>query len=655
MLNATAQVCGNIGQNPLSAFPVCGTTTFSQSSVPICNGSTVPSPSCSSNLYTDKNPYYYKFTCFQAGALHFLINPNTNSDDYDWSLYDVTNQNPLNIYTNAALTIASNWSGTGGNTGMDNSGNNQYVCEGIGRPRYSRPANLIVGHNYLLMVSHFTNSQSGYSLSFGGGTAIITDPTPPHLLTAKTNCDGKSLKVQLNKKMLCNSLTSTGSEFYITPGNILVTAASGTTCTNNFDTEELTVTLNNVLPTGNYYLHIKNGTDNNTLLDYCDKQIPITDSLPFTYTPGIPTPIDSIAPLNCAPNQVTILFTNKQIKCSTVASDGSDFSIAGTYPVSITSANTNTCNNGLTNSVTLQLSTTLYTKGTFTISLKVGSDGTTLEDECAIISTVGSSKTFSVKDTVNANFNTITKLGCVRDTILAFHPMGNEVNQWNWYINDTLNAQHIATPQFIFTQFGVKNIVLQVTNGFCTDTATATVNLDNYIAANFTNFDDNCPKEAVQFTSTAVGKNLTHFWQFGDGVTDTTTNASHIYYDFGIDKTYNVTYTITNNLGCTSSITKPVNVLKLCGEYVPTVFTPNGDGVNDSFGPLYAVKANNLVFTVYNRWGQVMYQTNLWRNAWNGKYKGEPAPTGTYVWKMQYTNRDNNKPYLAKGTVILLR
>ena len=61
--------------------------------------------------------------------------------------------------------------------------------------------NLVEGHEYLLLVSHFSDSQSGYSLSFSGGTANITDPVLPGLDKARAACDGSKILVKLNKKM----------------------------------------------------------------------------------------------------------------------------------------------------------------------------------------------------------------------------------------------------------------------------------------------------------------------------------------------------------------------------------------------------------------------------------------------------------------------
>src|SRR6059058_5232579 len=104
-----AQNCSNPGQSPSTAFPVCGTSVFTQTTVPLCPGQLLPSPACSADPIKDVNPYWYKFTCFQPGTLSFLITPKDLTDDYDWELYDVTNRNPNDIYTVGSLVVSSNW------------------------------------------------------------------------------------------------------------------------------------------------------------------------------------------------------------------------------------------------------------------------------------------------------------------------------------------------------------------------------------------------------------------------------------------------------------------------------------------------------------------------------------------------------------------
>ena len=97
------QNCTTPGQTPSTAFPVCGTSVFQQITVPICASHSLTVPGlqryAGSANYQDKNPYWYKFTCYQSGTLGFLISPSNQSDDYDWQLYDITGHNPDDVFT----------------------------------------------------------------------------------------------------------------------------------------------------------------------------------------------------------------------------------------------------------------------------------------------------------------------------------------------------------------------------------------------------------------------------------------------------------------------------------------------------------------------------------------------------------------------------
>ena len=185
--------CNTLGQTPSTAFPVCGLTPFVKDTVPICGNTTLYVPGCNDGTnYTDKNPFWYKFTCYTTGTFGFVITPNNLSDDYDWQLYDVTGLPPDAVFTNRNIIVTGNWSGSSGATGASSSGVNYIQCSSVpadNKPRFAAMPTIIQGHNYLLLVSHYSDSQSGYSLSFGGGSASITDPLLPLLLSAVAPCD----------------------------------------------------------------------------------------------------------------------------------------------------------------------------------------------------------------------------------------------------------------------------------------------------------------------------------------------------------------------------------------------------------------------------------------------------------------------------------
>jgi gliding motility-associated-like protein len=645
-----AQTCTAPGQNPSTAFPVCGTSTFTQNNVPICGGRTLPSPNCVGDVLTDKNPFWYKFTCFKAGTLGFEITPNNLNDDYDWEIYDITGRNPNDIYTDGKLVISSNWSGDGGVTGASAAGTQRIVCAGFGKPLFSSMPTLQVDHNYLLLVSHFTNSQSGYKLAFKGGSAIITDSAQPKLRKVDASCGGDVLRLGLNKKVKCSSITATGSEFYITPNVASISSAAGISCSAQFDSDSLELKLSNFLPPGDYTLHIKKGSDANTLLDYCDNSVPEIDQLSFKILTKVPTPVDSIAPVECATSKIKIVLS-KPVLCSSIAANGSDFSISGSYPVSVTNV---TGNCSVTKEIILTLSKPLEQAGTFVINLNRGTDGNTILNECGEETPAGPKVTFSVKDTVNADFTYNIQYGCTTDLVRYSHAANNGVNTWNWNLDENLISNQ-QNPEAAYKVFNKKTVKLVVSNGFCKDSTTQEVELKNFLKADFTAFEDNCPNEPIKFTSTAVGQIVSHKWTFGDGGAASTASPSHTYSQPNRQTTYPVQYTVTDSYGCQNTVSKPVRIYSSCFLAVPTAFTPNGDGLNDFLHPLNAIKAEQVEFKIYNRWGQLIFQTKDWKQGWNGTVKGLPQATGTYIWTLQYINRDTKKVIQEKGTVVLIR
>lgn len=656
-----AQSCTTPGQTPSTAFPVCGTSTFQQNTVPICvtHSLTVPGCSGTSNAsYQDKNPYWYKFTCYQAGTLGFLISPIDQGDDYDWQLYDITGRNPDDVFTDASLIVTGNWAGTFGNTGASDVGVNFIQCASDPADKknsFAKMPTLTQGHTYLLLVSHFTESQSGYKLSFNGGTAVITDTTLPKLKSAEAGCGGDIIRVKLNKKMKCNSIAINGSDFYVMPGNVPVINAVGINCSNGFDTDSVELKLGTILGPGNYDLQVKKGSDLNTVLDYCDNGIPETDKVSFTVYPLLPTPMDSIAPLKCQPQSLRLIF-RKPMLCSTVAADGSDFSISGTYPVNIASAS-GSCTSGGTTSkeIIINLSHPLYRAGNFTLTLRSGSDGNTIRDECNQSTPAGSTINFTVfGDTVNADFSFQIKYGCSFDTVNFTHPGANGVTSWKWNLDENKSSTQ-QNPQALYKNFDTKHVGLVVSNGFCSDTSSQTITLENFLKADFDTYADVCPNEANQFTSLAQGQVTGYNWDFGDGSTSSQESPTHIYAGPNATTPYTVKYTVTDKFGCESIAQKTIRVYSSCYLAVPNAFTPNGDGKNDWLYPLNAIKADKLLFKVYNRWGQLIFETNNWKQGWNGTYKGIQQPSGVYVWFLSYVDRDSKQPRQMKGTAVLIR
>jgi gliding motility-associated-like protein len=656
-LFAKTQTCTTIGQTPSTAFPVCGTTTFKQSTVPLCNSNSLYVPGCSGSGnadYANKNPFWYKFTCYTSGTLGFLITPNNLADDYDWQLYDVTGHNPDEIYTNDHIIVTGNWAGNPGTTGASKDGANFIQCASSydgSEPRFSKMPNLIAGHQYILLVSHFTDTQSGYSLSFGDGTAVITDTTKPALKELNSSCSATHLFVRLNKHMQCKSLAADGSDFTLSPGTIKIISAKAV-CT-GFDMDSLLLELSGPLPVGKYSLSVKEGTDGNTLLDNCDNPIPVGSSLPLVIEPLAPTPMDSLSPLQCAPQSLQLVF-KKNILCSTVAPDGSDFAVSGPSAVNITGATTN-CTDDLTQTITINLSAPIQKGGVYQIELKTGTDGNTILDECSQQTPIGSMIRFVVKDTVSADFTYHVAAGCKMDTVQFLHNGRNGVDQWNWQL-DYNGKSNLQNPVTYFMPNGQKTIQLAVSNGFCNDSATKIISLGNELKAAFETNNTICPEDTAVFQNQSIGDIVSYYWDFKNGTISTDQNPLPQKYPVTqMESIYPVTLIVKNDIGCYDTAVNNIRVLKSCYIAVPNAFTPNGDGLNDYLYPLNAFKADHLEFKVYNRLGQLLFTSNDWSQEWDGTFKGEPQAAGVFVWTLKYSLRDTGKQFFKKGSTVLIR
>ncbi|MBV9963123.1 MAG: gliding motility-associated C-terminal domain-containing protein [Parafilimonas sp.] len=652
--------CTALGQNPSTAFPVCGLDTFKQTSVPNCGGKNIPTPGCTDALYQDLNPFWYKFTCYQTGTLGFLIIPDDKGDDYDWQLFDITGRDPNAVYTDPSLIVAANWSAVYGNTGATVDGTSLVNCAGFGYPPFSSMPVIQQGHNYILLLSHFNTikpGQAGYSLVFTGGTASIVDTVKPAFISATANCAGETIYLKFNKKLKCSSLAANGSDFSVAANNIKVIAATGINCSNSFDMDSAIITLNNPLPPGNYNVIMNVGSDNNTLLDACNNELPKNAAIPFTIFPLAPTPMDSITPVQCAPDVLRLVF-RKRMRCSSVAANGSDFILSGNNIVA--SAFADSCSaDGLSNIIKVKLTKPIQTAATITLTLQDGTDGNTLLDECAQETPAGSTINFVTADTVSAAFNYKLDLGCLLDTLFYNHDGRNAVNTWNWRfdVNGTSNSEDSF---FTFNDYGTKHIKLFVSNGVCDDSSSTDILLDNQLISNMHVAPSSqlCPEDAATFADSSTGKIVSWFWIFGDGTTSTLQNPPAKYYPAPPTKQGSVfpaALIVKNDIGCYDTSRAAIKVFYNCYIAVPSAFTPNGDGLNDYLYPLNAYKADNLDFKVYNRWGQLVFETKDWTRKWDGRINGNPQAAGTYVWMLEYTHHDTGQHFSLKGTTVLIR
>jgi gliding motility-associated-like protein len=152
-----------------------------------------------------------------------------------------------------------------------------------------------------------------------------------------------------------------------------------------------------------------------------------------------------------------------------------------------------------------------------------------------------------------------------------------------------------------------------------------------------------CDNASVTLKVQAAGASYT--WQDGSTGNEYKVNTAGTYSVYG-----------SNNV-CTATDTVNVDFEKCdCLFSVPSVFSPNGDGRNDQFHPLIeaACPVSDYSFLVFNRWGEVVFSSRSQGEKWDGKYKGQLADIGTYMYLLNFKGA-KGKIFFAKGDVTLVR
>ena len=137
------------------------------------------------------------------------------------------------------------------------------------------------------------------------------------------------------------------------------------------------------------------------------------------------------------------------------------------------------------------------------------------------------------------------------------------------------------------------------------------------------------------------------------------TDATYLWQDGSEYPSYHVTqpglYYVTASNSC-GSFSDTVNIKPgYCHLIVPNAFSPNEDGLNDIFRALGTPVLTAFEMKIYNRWGQLVFQTTEKTKGWDGSYKGKKQPAGAYIYQIVYKEQNSSGGKFIKGTVLLIR
>lgn len=130
-------------------------------------------------------------------------------------------------------------------------------------------------------------------------------------------------------------------------------------------------------------------------------------------------------------------------------------------------------------------------------------------------------------------------------------------------------------------------------------------------------------------------------------------SGSDLRYTFKAPGLWPVALVVSNQWTCSDTLVKAIQVEPLFNLYVPNAFSPNGDALNDIFYPVGSGVVDYHLL-IYDRWGQLVFESHSLQQGWDGSFNGEPAKTDSYAWKIRATN-SSGKSMERQGHVNLLR
>lgn len=215
------------------------------------------------------------------------------------------------------------------------------------------------------------------------------------------------------------------------------------------------------------------------------------------------------------------------------------------------------------------------------------------------------------------------------------------------------NTSTNTDPSHIFTVPGIYDVVLTVYSAEgCEHSITKQIEALPAPTADFSG-----PENPLALTDSAFFNNLSSNytnleWNFGDGNTNKIdVDPSHLYQSRG---TFNVILIVDDGV-CSDTAMQPVTIFSELIAYIPNAFSPNDDGLNDTFIPITNASVDDFVtLQIFNKWGELIYQSSDLNKGWNGNYKGKEVQNDVYLWTLIYA-QDNGDTKDLKGKVSVIR
>ena len=680
-----------------TANSVCA-SLFEQNNSPVGTGNVFELAPGSCQTFGEFNSAWYVFTVQEDGDLSFILQPNDNADDYDWSLYDITDGGCAGINTGVSPEISCNSYGSfdpiQGPTGISSANGGNGNSNGPGSaagPPFNADLPVTQGQVLALVVMNFSATLNGYALEFGNDAEIFDDEAP-FIIEANVNCAQDEVTLVFSESLLLSEFVPNEIQIDVA-GNVLpVTSIESS---GNTYVTELTL----VVPAMADELGAATIMFDQVITDVCGNPLP--DSFPINLTGAMTIEVTTGPACNGTGGSIIVEVENAGASCPTLSVNGNVIPSAdagcgpllassltpGNYNVSVLN-NDNGClllqnnvpivndnptvNAGLDFS-SCDLSTPVAANapaGNFVWTAPAGvsfqnpnATQTTVSVNAPGTYTLTGTLTVgecSASDQVNVTFSSPPNLNIEPTALSCFYLCDGSVlfqDDNNPSIEVEIDGATENGNPVVFQNFcaGSYNALVTFSPG-CSAVYDFTIDSPTVFTADF----EYTPNPATVDNSTVVFTALEEIYDSLEFIIPSiegvrfTTNPSTIELPAqpGI---YNVELVVFLN-GCEQRSNLSARVVDNLLVFIPNSFTPDNDDLNDVFLPIFSTEPQLYSLKIFNRWGDLIFETTDWKQPWLGDVNAGDyyGVNDLYFWKISYKGADIDV-IEQEGSVILIR
>ncbi len=261
------------------------------------------------------------------------------------------------------------------------------------------------------------------------------------------------------------------------------------------------------------------------------------------------------------------------------------------------------------------------------------------------------------------NFTASVTSGCAPLTVFFTNTsVGGTLNNCTWDFGPASQSNNCSSFEYTYQNAGVYDVSLSGTSSSGCSVDLTMIGLIEVFPVPIAAFTLT-PAITDIFDTTCVLTNqstgaYSYLWDFQDGANSTDTNVSvtHLF-PATPNAGYNVTLVATSIDGCVDSVIHLFTVMDVILFYIPNTFSPDGNEFNNRFMPIFTSGVDPFEFSmlIYNRWGEIIFETKDMHSGWDGTYGGKIVKDGSYIWTLQFKETMSEDRHTYTGHINIVR